>query len=101
MAWKWLKQLEEKYPHLAERAKELNMRDHFVMKYDPVETERREREERKRKEERKKRKQEEERKERKDVVMAEVNHAIERGKPSLNTFHLNDHGRSSHVAFFA
>ena len=27
--------MEEKYPHLAERAKELNSRDDFVMKYDP------------------------------------------------------------------
>lgn len=35
MAYKWLLQLEEKYPHLAERAKELNSRDDFVMKYDP------------------------------------------------------------------
>lgn len=58
MAWKWLCQLEEKYPDLAERAKEANRRDHFVMKYDPVEMERREREEQKRKEESKRRKQE-------------------------------------------
>lgn len=59
MAWKWLCQLEQKYPDLAERAKAANKRDKFVMKYDPVEIERREREERKRKEERKRRKQEE------------------------------------------
>ncbi len=59
MAWKLLCQLEVKYPDLAARAKELNMRDSFVMKYDPVEMERREREERRRKEERKRRKQEE------------------------------------------
>lgn len=59
MAWKWLCQLDEKYPHLAARARELNQRDSFVMKYDPVEVERREQEERRRKEERKRRKQEE------------------------------------------
>lgn len=53
MAWKWLCQLEEKYPDLAERAKAANKRDRFVMKYDPVEVERREREEKKRKDERK------------------------------------------------
>jgi len=58
MAWKWLCQLEQKYPDLAERAKAANKHDRFVMKYDPVEVERREREERKRKEERKRRKQE-------------------------------------------
>mmetsp|Transcript_48724 Transcript_48724/g.137067 ORF Transcript_48724/g.137067 Transcript_48724/m.137067 type:complete len:429 (+) Transcript_48724:194-1480(+) len=62
MAWKWLCQLEEKYPDLADRAKAANKRDRFVMKYDPVEVERREREERKRKEERKRRKQEEKQK---------------------------------------
>jgi histone arginine demethylase JMJD6 len=35
MAWKWLQQLDLKYPHLAERARHLNERDHFRMKYDP------------------------------------------------------------------
>lgn len=35
MAWKWLCQLEEHYPHLAERAKAMNKRDKFLMKYDP------------------------------------------------------------------
>jgi histone arginine demethylase JMJD6 len=54
MAWKWLCQLEEDYPHLAERAKAANRRDNYVMKYDPVEVERRERE---RKAEQKRRKQ--------------------------------------------
>lgn len=60
MAWKWLCQLQDKYPELAERAKAMNQRDGFVMKYDPVEIERREREEREekeRKDERKRRKQ--------------------------------------------
>lgn len=41
MAYKWLKELECKYPHLAARALELNHRDNFVMKYDPEEIERR------------------------------------------------------------
>jgi histone arginine demethylase JMJD6 len=45
MAWKWLCKLEEVHPDLAERAKALNKRDDFVMKYDPEEIERREREE--------------------------------------------------------
>ena len=36
MAWKWLLQLKEHYPHLAERALELNKRDNFIMKYDPA-----------------------------------------------------------------
>mmetsp|Transcript_76047 Transcript_76047/g.114501 ORF Transcript_76047/g.114501 Transcript_76047/m.114501 type:complete len:447 (-) Transcript_76047:359-1699(-) len=49
MAWKWLCQLEIKYPELAARAKAANKRDNFAMKYDPVEIERREREERRRK----------------------------------------------------
>jgi histone arginine demethylase JMJD6 len=66
MAWKLLCQLEVKYPELAERAKAANKRDRYVMKYDPVEVERRERAERKRKEERreerKRRKQEEQHK---------------------------------------
>jgi len=56
MAWKWLLQLEEKYPELADRAKALNKRDMFVMKYDPIEMERKEAEERRRKEEHKRRK---------------------------------------------
>ena len=46
MAWKWLTELEEEYPELAERAKAMNQRDNFVMKYDPAEMERRERERR-------------------------------------------------------
>lgn len=36
LAWKWLCQLEVRYPHLAKRAKALNKRDKFIMKYDPV-----------------------------------------------------------------
>jgi histone arginine demethylase JMJD6 len=40
MAWKWLCQLDEHYPHLADRARKLNKRDHFRMKYDPVEVKR-------------------------------------------------------------
>lgn len=35
LAWKWLCQLEIRYPHLANRAKAMNTRDKFVMKYDP------------------------------------------------------------------
>ena len=44
MAYKWLLKLEETHPDLAKRAKELNKRDNFVMKYDPQEVEKRERE---------------------------------------------------------
>lgn len=47
MAWKWLCHLENEYPHLAARAKELNMKDNFVMKYDPMEVSKRKREEEK------------------------------------------------------
>ena len=36
LAWKWLGQLEQRYPRLAERARALNARDKFIMKYDPV-----------------------------------------------------------------
>ena len=35
MASKWLSRLEKHYPHLAERARELNREDNFNMKYDP------------------------------------------------------------------
>ena len=35
MAAKWMNQLDIHYPHLAERARYLNKRDKFVMKYDP------------------------------------------------------------------
>ena len=35
LAWKWLGQLEQRYPRLAERARALNKRDKFYMKYDP------------------------------------------------------------------
>jgi histone arginine demethylase JMJD6 len=43
MAWKWLQQLESHHPDLARRARELNERDGFRMKYDPAEIERRRR----------------------------------------------------------
>ena len=57
MAWKLLCALDENgYPELAERARFLNKRDHFVMKYDPVEIEKRERLEKQRKDSPKRRK---------------------------------------------
>lgn len=63
MAYKWLCQLDEYYPHLAQRARAMNERDGFVMKYDPVEVKRRqvakEQEERRRRDERLRRKEEE------------------------------------------
>ena len=46
MAYKWLCELDEHYPHLAQRARAMNERDGFVMKYDPVEVKRREEERR-------------------------------------------------------
>jgi histone arginine demethylase JMJD6 len=46
MAWKWLNRLDEVYPELANRARMLNQRDNFRMKYDPVEIKRREEERR-------------------------------------------------------
>ena len=49
MAWKLLCQLDEHYPHLAERARQMNKRDKFRMKYDPAEIERRQERERRRK----------------------------------------------------
>jgi len=49
MAWKWLCELDNRYPDLADRARELNRRDSFRMKYDPEEVERREHEEKRRK----------------------------------------------------
>jgi len=54
MAYKWLLKLEEPYPHLAKRARELNERDGYVMKYDPKEVEKRERQEKERKRAKKK-----------------------------------------------
>jgi JmjC domain, hydroxylase len=36
MAWKLLQQLQIHHPHLAQRAKQMNEQDQFVMKYDPV-----------------------------------------------------------------
>mmetsp|Transcript_21041 Transcript_21041/g.58510 ORF Transcript_21041/g.58510 Transcript_21041/m.58510 type:complete len:402 (+) Transcript_21041:130-1335(+) len=57
MAWKLLCALDENgYPELAERARFLNKRDNFVMKYDPVEIEKREQAERQRKEDSKRQK---------------------------------------------
>jgi histone arginine demethylase JMJD6 len=35
MAWKWLGLLDGHCPHLADRARKLNERDDFHMKYDP------------------------------------------------------------------
>mmetsp|Transcript_16680 Transcript_16680/g.38503 ORF Transcript_16680/g.38503 Transcript_16680/m.38503 type:complete len:432 (-) Transcript_16680:306-1601(-) len=59
MAWKLLCALEkEGYPELADRARSLNKRDNFVMKYDPVEIEKRERAELQRKVDSKRRKEE-------------------------------------------
>lgn len=49
MAYRWLCKLDESYPHLAERAKQLNKRDDFVMKYDPKEVAKRERAEKEKK----------------------------------------------------
>jgi len=49
LAWKWLGQLDEHYPHLAERARKMNERDNFVMKYDPEVMKRRAEAERRRK----------------------------------------------------
>jgi len=53
MAYKWLLKLDEKYPQLAKRARELNKRDDFIMKYDPKEVEKRERDEKARKQRKK------------------------------------------------
>lgn len=36
LAWKWLCQLDVRYPHLAHRARSMNYRDRFLMKYDPA-----------------------------------------------------------------
>mmetsp|Transcript_23864 Transcript_23864/g.27625 ORF Transcript_23864/g.27625 Transcript_23864/m.27625 type:complete len:485 (+) Transcript_23864:295-1749(+) len=49
MAYKWLCKLDDQYPHLADRARELNKRDEFVLKYDPVEVEKRRKKEEERK----------------------------------------------------
>ena len=59
MAWKLLCALDkEGYPELADRARLLNKRDNFVMKYDPVEIEKRERSEKQRNKDSKRRKNE-------------------------------------------
>jgi histone arginine demethylase JMJD6 len=58
MAWKLLCAMEkEGYPELAARARALNKRDNFVMKYDPVEIEKRERAERQRKDSKRRKKE--------------------------------------------
>lgn len=49
LAWKWLCQLEQHYPDLAERARKMNERDNFVMKYDPEVMKRAEEERRRKK----------------------------------------------------
>jgi histone arginine demethylase JMJD6 len=51
MAWKWLGQLQREHPELAERARQLNERDSYRMKYDPVEIKRRDEEKKRRKKE--------------------------------------------------
>jgi histone arginine demethylase JMJD6 len=43
MAWKWLQALDSHHPELARRARHLNERDGFRMKYDPAEIDRRRR----------------------------------------------------------
>jgi len=48
MAWKWLQQLDQDYPHLAATARQLNERDRFEMKYDPEVIKRRKAEDRER-----------------------------------------------------
>jgi len=48
MAYKWLCQLDTHYPHLAQRARELNTQSDFVMKYEPEEVRKREEEENRR-----------------------------------------------------
>lgn len=55
MAWKLLCALDQNgYKVLANRARELNKRDNFVMKYDPIEIAKREKEDAKNKKKRKK-----------------------------------------------
>ena len=49
MCWKWYLQLKTHYPHLARRAEEMNVKDEFVMKYDPKEVAKRKRQEEERK----------------------------------------------------
>ena len=49
MAYNWLCKLNVHYPHLAKRAESLNKRDDFVMKYDPIEVHKRERDEQQKK----------------------------------------------------
>mmetsp|Transcript_40128 Transcript_40128/g.56523 ORF Transcript_40128/g.56523 Transcript_40128/m.56523 type:complete len:457 (+) Transcript_40128:131-1501(+) len=50
MASKWLNQLDIHYPELASRAKKMNERDSFVMKYDPEEMKMKDAEKQRRKE---------------------------------------------------
>jgi len=54
MSWKWLCKLETNYPHLAARAKKMNERDGYVMKYDPIQVEQRRKEEKRFRKDRKK-----------------------------------------------
>eukprot|EP01083_Nonionella_stella_P003910 11255_1 len=49
MAYKWLCKLDKEHPHLSRRARDLNERDDFVMKYDPKEVAKREEQEKERK----------------------------------------------------
>lgn len=56
MAYKWLCQLDIYYPHLAKRARDMNERDGFVMKYDPEQVKLREEQEKREEEEQQKRK---------------------------------------------
>lgn len=49
MAWRWLCELDVHYPDLADRARTINRRHNFRMKYDPGEVKRREYEEKRRK----------------------------------------------------
>jgi histone arginine demethylase JMJD6 len=76
MAYKWLCQLDEHYPHLAQRARAMNERDGFVMKYDPVEVKRREEEVERRRQLRKLEKEELERNRRDERLLAEEEELI-------------------------
>lgn len=78
MAYKWLFQLDEHYPHLAQRARAMNERDGFVMKYDPVEVKRRQEEETHQREIRKLREEEEEERQRRDERISAGEEALRR-----------------------
>lgn len=83
MAYKWLRQLDEHYPHLAQRARAMNERDGFVMKYDPVEVKRREKEEARRRQLRKLEKEQEERHRREEQLLAEEEELIRKERNFL------------------